>query len=411
MQKFAAATCFALALVAGSAEAGTYLYQPTPYPKKDKNGGVMPTDIKVVHFWEGTRYVCTWCNGTGIYNFQENEILRLGGWGDWYMPVLKFDLTGLPSASSATSFWLNAIPSGSPLSSQVAWCRISSSWDLSTIGGSTQPSADQCWATYPNTGTGWRGYDITDWYNQWKSGTSPNYGIILWPNNNDGQNRFDHFTSSRSTDALIRPKLAFTFEPTLQLKMPLDYNLKWLVTTEIGGYDCRGTYDQYHDGNNYFSIDFSWRNKNANDALVYPSPDPSGNKLNNGVYIPVRAAASGVVAVSGYTPGNGNYIVIDHDWDNNVGTGFQTWYLHIQPGWQVAQNTNVQYGEVIGYMGNTGISDGPHLHFGVRYKDKGASNIPELSKVVMENKLLKSYQTECDLDSSGKPTQWNKYYP
>jgi murein DD-endopeptidase MepM/ murein hydrolase activator NlpD len=193
--------------------------------------------------------------------------------------------------------------------------------------------------------------------------------------------------------------------------MPLDYTLKWLVTTEVGGYDCMGAYDQYHDTNNYFSIDFSWRNKDANGAQVFPNPDPAQNKANNGVYIPVRAAASGVVLTSTSDSANGNYVVIDHDWDSNVNTGFQTRYLHLQPGWVVAQGASVQYGEVIGYMGNTGISNGAHLHFGVRYGNDGSKTVNALAKVVLENKLLKSYQTECSVNSGGVPNDWNRYYP
>lgn len=81
---------------------------------------------------------------------------------------------------------------------------------------------------------------------------------------------------------------------------------------------------------------------------------------------PVFAAASGDVIISrdyGWNGGYGNYIVIQH---NN---GTQTLYGHLSSnivkiGWHVVQ------GQVIGYVGSTGKSTGPHLHFEVR----GAKN-------------------------------------
>ncbi len=61
-------------------------------------------------------------------------------------------------------------------------------------------------------------------------------------------------------------------------------------------------------------------------------------------------------------------------------------------------------------MGNTGLSNGVHVHFGVRYQNSGASSVDELAKVVMDGRLLKGYQTECSVNGSGVPVDWNKYY-
>lgn len=82
---------------------------------------------------------------------------------------------------------------------------------------------------------------------------------------------------------------------------------------------------------------------------------------------PILAAASGEVIISkdnGYWNGGyGNYIVIEHE------NGTQTLYSHnseniVWPGYHVVQ------GQVIGYIGTTGRSTGPHVHFEVR----GAKN-------------------------------------
>ncbi len=78
---------------------------------------------------------------------------------------------------------------------------------------------------------------------------------------------------------------------------------------------------------------------------------------------PIYAANSGnVVDVSGggYNGGRGSYIIIDH---NN---GYKTEYLHLSQ-INVTKGQAIEKGQVIGKMGNTGRSTGPHLHFAVIY--------------------------------------------
>jgi murein DD-endopeptidase MepM/ murein hydrolase activator NlpD len=56
--------------------------------------------------------------------------------------------------------------------------------------------------------------------------------------------------------------------------------------------------------------------------------------------------------------GFGNYIIIRHK------HGFYTRYAHLLSS-RVKNGQKVQQGEVIGYIGNTGLSTGPHLHYEV----------------------------------------------
>jgi murein DD-endopeptidase MepM/ murein hydrolase activator NlpD len=74
---------------------------------------------------------------------------------------------------------------------------------------------------------------------------------------------------------------------------------------------------------------------------------------------PIRAAASGTVIYCGWESGYGNLTVIDH------GGSLATAYGH-QSSIAVSCGQSVSQGQVIGYVGSTGHSTGPHLHFEVR---------------------------------------------
>jgi len=78
--------------------------------------------------------------------------------------------------------------------------------------------------------------------------------------------------------------------------------------------------------------------------------------------IPIQATADGIVEFAGYTKGGyGNLVIIDHSF------GFQTLYGHMLRNLQVKKGDFVCKGDVIGYLGNTGRSTGPHLHYEVKY--------------------------------------------
>jgi murein DD-endopeptidase MepM/ murein hydrolase activator NlpD len=74
---------------------------------------------------------------------------------------------------------------------------------------------------------------------------------------------------------------------------------------------------------------------------------------------PIKAAGDGVVKMAGWNGGYGNWTLIDH------GGGLATGYAH-QSSIGVRVGQHVSTGEVIGKVGSTGASTGPHLHWEVR---------------------------------------------
>ena len=89
---------------------------------------------------------------------------------------------------------------------------------------------------------------------------------------------------------------------------------------------------------------------------------------------PIFAAQCGVVLISQFSSGWGNYVVISHGTDAQ-GRSIQTLYAHAQrldvrPGQQVSR------GQQIATVGSTGRSTGPHLHFEVRVNGRAVAPLP-----------------------------------
>ncbi|MDR0338746.1 MAG: M23 family metallopeptidase [Desulfovibrio sp.] len=85
---------------------------------------------------------------------------------------------------------------------------------------------------------------------------------------------------------------------------------------------------------------------------------------------PVKAIGSGVVTFRGYGKGAGNYITLKH------ASGYESMYLHLNGFAKgLKKGAKVRQGEVIGFVGSTGYSTGPHLDF--RMKKNGQFLNPE----------------------------------
>ena len=121
--------------------------------------------------------------------------------------------------------------------------------------------------------------------------------------------------------------------------------------------------------------------KNGTSGFLYPLPyqvaitDSYGYRIHpltkkyswhNGVDFgaaagtAILAAKSGTVTTAAYSGAWGYYVVINH------GDGYSTLYAH-QPSLSVSVGDYVTQGQTIGYVGSTGYSTGPHLHFTIYY--------------------------------------------
>lgn len=96
------------------------------------------------------------------------------------------------------------------------------------------------------------------------------------------------------------------------------------------------------------------------------SPTAGASSYHQGVDLaapantPVYASRSGIVTTTTYSNSAGYYVTINH------GDGFSSIYMHLN-NYVVSAGQAVSAGQLIGYVGRTGIATGYHLHFGIAY--------------------------------------------
>lgn len=173
----------------------------------------------------------------------------------------------------------------------------------------------------------------------------------------------------------------------------------WTLEAVSGGYLIRSTYNKnlvltasgskngsnvcvqtYRKGNKYqiwtFSVYSSPRTTSASStaSLIWPLANGAGTVSSKagvvrGGYVHVGtdisanagtsilAVANGTVKATGYNSARGYYIEIEHT------GGYLAVYQHMKSSAKVSTGSTVKQGQVIGYVGSTGDSSGPHLHF------------------------------------------------
>lgn len=105
--------------------------------------------------------------------------------------------------------------------------------------------------------------------------------------------------------------------------------------------------------------------------IIFGAPDfHTGVDIGAGYAQPIIASNAGVVTVASYgSTGYGNKVMIDH------GGGYRTLYGHCSS-LAVAEGQAVAQGDVIAYIGSTGLSTGNHLHFEIRIGDQKVDPYP-----------------------------------
>jgi murein DD-endopeptidase MepM/ murein hydrolase activator NlpD len=108
-------------------------------------------------------------------------------------------------------------------------------------------------------------------------------------------------------------------------------------------------------------------------------PVLGGRRQHNGVDLaaprgtPVYATADGSVGMAQWYSSYGNYVQIEH------GGQLQTRYGHLTS-YTVVPGQQVRKGDLIGYVGSTGRSTGPHLHYEVRVAGEAVDPTPYMSE-------------------------------
>lgn len=103
--------------------------------------------------------------------------------------------------------------------------------------------------------------------------------------------------------------------------------------------------------------------------LLHEYKHHSGIDLPGDMGEPVHSAADGVIIETGETPTIGKFVRIRHAY------GFTTLYGHLSK-IEVMQGDTIRIGRIIGKVGSSGRSTGPHLHYAIRKNGKEQNPLP-----------------------------------
>ena len=123
--------------------------------------------------------------------------------------------------------------------------------------------------------------------------------------------------------------------------------------------------------------------KLSSDFGMRTHPVLGGRRAHRGVDLaapagtPIRASADGMVSRADWFSGYGLYVAVEH------GGEIQTRYGHMSR-LNVAAGQRVRKGDIIGYVGSTGRSTGPHLHYEVRIAGNAVNPLPYLQSGQVE---------------------------
>lgn len=378
MRKFALVAVLSSLFASASSFAGQGWFQPGPSSGVD------------TYVYSG--------NVAGVYG--NSEVLKLGydaiGSNHVLIKIRPADLRDLPRTITGAWLYLYQDPSsGSPVDGAYQITQVAGDWSESSayvspkLLGTTGPSFG-----YSATLGQPFSFTITDMYNSWQNGVKNSGGII------QRGKPVGYFASSDAGGIRqwSRPQFVVNYNsiaPNPNFDMPLNRSKSWLVTTEIGGHDCKNsgypdeasgidlahTDDAPSGTGGYWSIDLAPSTKDHADV----------REDFTGVDVLVLAAADGYVSNIEYgITGVGKRLTITHS------NGYDTRYLHLESfDSSMYVGKPVSSGETIGLMGTGDGLYGKHLHFTVRYNGTSFSSQEELRQATLGGAFLAHFRTEC----------------
>ena len=141
----------------------------------------------------------------------EDDVLKVGGWGDWYFSLIQFDVQAGPFAFGVPRFAALLLYTKADKLGPVAMLleRVGKPWgahDSDRLWWKDQPTAeDPSGQLPPPQQASWYFVEITTLYQDWLSKKFPNYGLRLRPISNQGT--INLFVSSLAQDATTIPRL------------------------------------------------------------------------------------------------------------------------------------------------------------------------------------------------------------
>jgi len=166
-------------------------------------------------------------------------------------------------------------------------------------------------------------------------------------------------------------------------------NLRFHYTVNLGdiyfsGYDLNITYNKNFDSPLIWPVPFQYKQRISSPFGYRIHPIYGNISFHGGIDIarewgapwdallnkPVLAAMDGIIVFSGWIRGFGNCVIIDHGINKNLGKNVRTLYAHLDSLVYKKSGIEVYAGDIIGTIGSTGDSTGPHLHFEIHLDGK-----------------------------------------
>jgi hypothetical protein len=275
-----------------------------------------------------------WMGNTYATNAQNDNYVRIGGWGDRYFGFWKFDWNSVKKSKEIDSVMLYFYPdkkqnSYNQLVSSATMYLLSTPWNETTSKISDSLRGWNMGSFNLDRDSGLV-LNITSLYEYWRDNPSWNYGFMLYPDQND--NKY-YFFPSRESGSPDRTRVVVYYKEEIpDFKLPLPGGKEWVVNTEIGEVLPSGS----HDSENHYSIDFGYYSRKAGVVVMEQN-------------VRIYAAAGGVITTCKYDQYNGYNVTIDHDGDGSTSTGFQTRYLHLafDPGGPGPIGSSLKVGKVV----------------------------------------------------------------